>query len=52
MAEQQTATPVGGQQGTQDSPTIRKLREEVRRVNEVNKKNRLSKGSTRTGGRS
>ncbi|MGP3969956.1 hypothetical protein [Streptomyces sp. 6N223] len=52
MPEQQTATPAGGQQGTQDSATIRRLREEVRRVNEINKKNRESKGSKTSGGRS
>jgi hypothetical protein len=52
MPEQHT-TPAGGQQGqtggSQDSATLKKLREEVKRVNEINKRNRLSKGG-RTGG--
>jgi hypothetical protein len=53
VSGQTTAAPAGGQQsqGGQDSATLKKLREQVKRVNEINKKNRESKGGKTRWGR-
>lgn len=58
MSEQSTTPPApsaasqqGQAGGSQESATLKRLREEVKRVNEINRRNPLSKGGkTRWGG--
>lgn len=44
MSDQSVPQPQPGQPSSEDSATLKRLREEVRRANEINRKNRLSKG--------